>query len=96
MIGIGEISMKKSPVISLSTVRLISMNTVALAETVPKKVLHNDHIGFQASVKKDVPKLQRIQCTDRGRFNMSQMGLILTRKAYRWQQSSCLHDTLLS
>ncbi|MFV5509285.1 hypothetical protein [Acinetobacter sp. 197] len=43
--------------------------------------MHNDHIGFQASVKKDVPKLQRIQCANRVEFNMSQMGLILARKA---------------
>lgn len=75
---------------------LILMNAWIWPTRHLRKVVHNDHIGFQASVKKDVPKLQRIQCTDRGRFNMSQMGLILTRKAYRGQQFFCFHDTLLS
>ena len=65
--------MKKSLMMSLSTVILMSMSAVAVADTASKKVVRSDRISFQTPVKTEAPKVQRIQRTDRVVFNMPQM-----------------------
>lgn len=65
--------MKKSLMMSLSTIILVSMSAATMADTESKKVTRSDHISFQAPMKKEAPKVKRMQRTDRAVWNMPQM-----------------------
>ncbi|MEK5743993.1 MULTISPECIES: hypothetical protein [Acinetobacter] len=44
-----------------------------MANTESKKVTRSDRISFHAPMKKEAPKVKRIQRTDRAVWNMPQM-----------------------
>ena len=65
--------MKKSLMMSLSAIILMSISAATMADTESKKVTRSDRISFQAPMKKEAPKVKRMQRTDRAVWNMPQM-----------------------
>jgi len=65
--------MKSKLMISIGTVILMSMSQVSLAVPAAEKVVRTDRISFYKASKVEAIKQQRVQRSDRIRFNMPVM-----------------------
>lgn len=65
--------MKSKLMISMGAVILMSMSQVSLAAPVAEKMVRTDRISFYKVAKVEAAKLQRVQHSDRIRFNMPVM-----------------------
>jgi hypothetical protein len=65
--------MKFKLMISMGAVILMSMSHVSLAAPAAEKMVRTDRISFYKVAKVEAAKLQRVQHSDRIRFNMPVM-----------------------